>query len=205
MGAEILDYRIVDRSVSKTKYVNHVFRRVRVTGLKRGSAVEPFEINVEVIVLTGGAMVMPYFKDSTGSWNIVLVSQYRPAVKGQTKEAAGGRLDGEPYAIAMSRELEEETGIKVKPQSIRIVVNEYTHPSILSSRNIGGIIKINQYMVKNKRKAGKECENERTQVNVFDLVELIKKREVNMITLDLMTSRLLDEVAKTVGLLVKKY
>jgi len=34
---------------------------------------------------------------------------------------------------------------------------------------------------------------------------LLKKREEGVIKIDLMTSRLLDEIAKAVGLLVKKY
>ena len=195
---------IEDRSVSKTKYVNHVFRRV--TGFyKKIAATKPIEINAEVIILSGGGLILPYFSSSRGKWKIVLVSQYRPSVKTITLEAAGGGLNSEPANTALSRELLEETGIKVNPQSIKIAVNEYTHPSILSSRFIGGIVRINQCMVQNKRKAGNKYENERTQVEVFGLVELIKKREANLITLDLMTSRLVDEVAKTVGLLVKNY
>lgn len=196
--------RVKDKIISKTKYVNHVFRRV--TGFKKKSAAtEPIETNTEVIILSGGGLILPYFSSSRGRWKIVLVSQYRPAVLKKTLEAAGGLLDHQSVKTALIRELLEETGIKVNPQSIKITVNEYTHPSILSTRFIGGIVRINQNMVKNKKKAGNEFENERTQVEIFDLVELIKKRETNLITLDLMTSRLLDEVAKTVGLLVKKY
>lgn len=194
---------ISDKTISKTKYVNHVFRSV--TGLnKNGAATKPIKISVEVIILKGGGLVLPYFKNSDGKWKIVLVSQYRPAVKKRTIEAPGGRLDSEPAKTALSRELLEETGIKVRPKSIEIVVNEYTHPSILSSCNIGGIVKINQSMVKNKSEAGKKWENEWTQVEVFDLVEIIKKRKANLVMLDLMTSRLIDEIAKATELLIKK-
>ena len=204
MNNKIFGCSIVDKSVSKTLHVNHVFRHV--TGYKNNdTGTEPIEMNVEIIILSGGGLVLPYFKNSRGKWNIVLVTQFRPAVRKITLEAAGGRLDREPAKIALARELLEETGIKVKSQSIKIVVNEYTHPSILSSCNIGGIVKINQRMVKNKRKAGKECEDEWTQVEVLDLIGLMKKRDLNLITLDLMTSRLLDEVAKATGLLIKKY
>lgn len=193
-----------DKSVSKTKYVNHVLRRV--TGLKRkNAATEPIKTNTEVIILSGGGLILPYFNNSRGEWKIVLVSQYRPAVLKKTLEAAGGRLDNQPPKIALSRELLEETGIKVKPQSIKITVNEYTHPSILSTCFIGGIVRINRRMVKNKKKAGNEFENERTQVEVFDLIEILKNRDNGLIMLDLMTSRLIDEVAKAVGLLIKKY
>lgn len=204
MDDKTLRYHITDESVSKTKYVNHVFRRV--TGFrKKGATTEPIEINTEVIILPGGGLVLPYFKNNNGKWKIVLVSQFRPAVKTKTLEAPGGRLDSESPAIALSRELAEETGIKVKPQSITIVVNEYTHPSILNTQNIGGIVKIKSGMVKNKKMAGNDHENEWTQVEVFNLIEILKKRDGGLIMLDLMTSRLLDEVAKTVGLLVKKY
>lgn len=204
MGNKLSDYSIMDRAVSKTKYVNHVFRRV--TGFnKNGATTEPIEINVEVIILPGGGLILPYFKNSRGRWSVVLVSQYRPAVKSTTLEAPGGILDSKFPKVALARELLEETGIRVSWQSIKIVVIEYTHPSILSNYNIGGIVRVDPKMVLNKKMAGKRCENERTQVEVFDLIELIKNREMSMMTFDLMTSRLIDEVAKTVGLLVKKY
>ena len=197
MDREIAIYSIKDRSVSKTEHINHVFRKVTVFK-------NSIEKNTEVIILSGGGLVLPYFK-SRDKWKIVLVSQFRPAVLKRTLEAPGGRLDSEPPAIALSRELLEETGIKVRPQSIAIVVSEYTHPSILSTQNIGGIVKVKENMVKNKKKAGKKSENEWTQVEVFDLVEILRKRDYGRIMIDLMTSRLIDEVAKAVGLLVKKY
>ena len=199
------NYSIQDEAVSKTKYVTHVQRRV-IFFKKRGAKIKPIEINSNVIILSGGGLVLPYFRNNRDKWNIVLVSQFRPAVKAMTVEAPGGRLDLEAPDIALSRELLEEAGIKVKPQSIKIVVNEYTHPSILSTINIGGIVEIKEGMVKNKKMAGNgSCENEWTQVEIFDLVEIMKKRDAKLIMLDLMTSRLIDEVAKTVGLLVKKY
>lgn len=205
MSSKILGCSVTDKSISRTKYINHVFRHV--TGsMKRKGVIKPFETNTEVFILPGGGgMVLPYFKDSKGRWKIVLVGQYRPAVEKQTIEAAGGRLDGELPKIALSRELAEESDIKVKARSIKIVVREYVHPSIISASFFGGIVRINQCMVKNKKNAGKKSENEWTQVEVFDLVEILKKRGRGSITLDLMTSRLIDEVAKAAGLLVKKY
>ncbi len=204
MFDQILVKSVTDRSVSETKHVKHVFRLV--AGFrKNGTRTEPVEINREVILLSGGGLVLPYFKNGRDKWKVVLISQYRPAIDKTIIEAAGGILGSEPVDIALSRELLEETGIKVKPQSIRIMVNEYVHPSILSSCSIGGIVEIDRHIVKNKRKAGLEYENEWTQVEVLDLTELIKKREANLIMIDLMTSRLIDEVAKATGLLVKKY
>ena len=187
-----MKHHIKEKIISKTKYVEHIIRTA--AGYSR-----------EVIKLPLGGQVLPYFKDNRNAWRVVLVNQYRPAVLKKTIEAAGGQLDYEPAETALSRELLEETGIKVNPESIKIVINEYTHPSILNTCSTGGIVKINQRMVKNKRKAGNNHENEQTQVEIFDLIKLIKKREANLITLDLITSRLIDEVAKTVGLLVKKY
>lgn len=198
------NYSVQDETVSKTKYVTHVLRRV-IFFKKKGAEIKPIEINSNVIILSGGGLVLPYFKNSRGKWKIVLVRQFRPAVKSITIEAPGGRLDSQEPAVALARELFEEAGIRVKPKSIKIVVNEYTHPSILSTINIGGIVEIKAGMVKNKKMAGNGYENEWTQVEVLDLIEIIKKREANLVTLDLMTSRLLDEVSKATGLLVKKY
>ena len=158
-----------------------------------------------VVILVPGGMVIPYFMSSKGKWKIVLVSQYRLAVKKKTLEGAGGRLDNEPVQIALSRELQEETGVKVKPSAIRIVLYEYTHPSILRSSIFGGIVKINENMVINKKRAGKKSENERTQVEIFDLIDFMEKREKKLIKIDLLTSRLLDEAAKAAGLLTKNY
>lgn len=192
---------IIDRTLLTTKYIKLVFRRVRFNEKNA----KPFEINADVIILPLGGLILPYFKDSKGKWKIVLVSQYRPAVKKTTIEAPGGRLDSEPVGIALSRELEEETGIKVKPQSIKIVVKEYSNTSIINTYILGGIVRINQSMVKNKKNAGKESENERTRVEIFDLIEILKKRESSLIIFDLLTSRLIDEIAKITGLLIKKY
>ena len=164
---------IEDRSVSKTKYVNHVFRRV--TGFyKKIAATKPIEINAEVIILSGGGLILPYFSSSRGKWKIVLVSQYRPSVKTITLEAAGGGLNSEPANTALSRELLEETGIKVNPQSIKIAVNEYTHPSILSSRFIGGIVRINQCMVQNKEKPETNMKMNERKLKFLALLNLLK-------------------------------
>lgn len=164
-----------------------------------------FNNNSSVIKLPNGGQVIPYFKDSSGNWKVVMIIQYRIPVKTETIEGAGGRI-GKNEAIqkALARELNEETGIKLNPRTIKIVFNEYVAPSLLDASMFGGISRINTDMVKNKNRmdSGK---NERTQVEIFDLKNLLKKREAGAIKIDLMTSRLLDEMAKAVGLLVKKY
>src|SRR3989338_10792436 len=109
MGGEVIGCSITDKTVSKTKYVNHVFRRV--TGFVRTeNTAEPVEMNTEVIILPDGGQIIPYFKDLKGKWKIVLVSQYRPAIKGETIEAPGGVIGVHKNAQkALSRELREET------------------------------------------------------------------------------------------------
>lgn len=192
---------IRDKTVLATKYIKHVFRHVKFNNKKS----EPFEMNTNVIILPLGGLILPYFKDSEGKWKIVLVRQYRPAVKKQTIEAPGGKLDSEPAKTALSRELKEETGIKVGPKTIKIVIREYSNTSIININIIGGIVRINQCMVKDKKNAGNKSENEWTQVKIFDLIEILKKRDNGSIMLDLLTSRLIDEVAKEIGLLIKNY
>lgn len=181
-----------EKIISKTKYVEHVTRTV--AGYSR-----------EVIKLPIGGQVLPYFKDIKGVWHVVLVSQYRIALKKKTLEAAGGRIDkGEAVQKALARELNEETGINAKPQAVTIIFNEYALTSLLNTSVFGGIIRISANMVKNKKKQN-SGNGERTQVEIFNLKDLLKKREKGTIKIDLLTSRLLDGVAKAVGLLVKKY
>ncbi len=204
MKSRIPKFLIQDRIISRTKYVKYVRRRVAFFQNEK-ARVKTFETNTSVIMLANGGLVLPYFKNGRGRWKIVLVSQFRPAVKTVIVEAPGGMLDSEPPDSALTRELSEETGIKIKSRSVAIVASEYIHPSILSNIIVGGIVEIKANMVKNKKTAGINCENEWTRVEVFDLVEIMKKRDAHAIMLDLMTSRLIDEVAKVTKLLVKKY
>ena len=181
-----------EKIISKTKYVEHVVRTV--DGFNR-----------EVIKLPPGGQVLPYFKGTFGNWKVVLVSQFRISLEVKTIEGAGGRIDkGEAVEKALARELNEEAGIRVKPKAVTIVFNEYILTSLLNASAFGGIVKINAKMVENKKKRD-SGNGEHTQVEVFDLKDLLRKREAGTIKIDLMTSRLFDEVAKAVGLLVKKY
>lgn len=204
MENKILGSSIKDRVISKTKFVTHILRNV--SGFRKiGTKIMPVKMNTEVIILPDGGQVIPYFKDRKGKWKIVLVSQYRAAVKEKTIEGAGGRSDDEIVKVALSRELKEEVGVKIMPSSLRIVFREYIHPPITNAVVYGGIVKIYPMMVVNKKMAGMKNENEWTQVEIFDLIEILRKRDNGLMVLDLLTSRLIDEVAKAVGLLVKKY
>lgn len=204
MDGEILACSVEDKTLLKTKFINIVSRNIA-GSIKSGAIIEPFEMTYEVIVLPDGGQVIPYFKDSDSRWKIVLISQYRPAVQEKTFEGAGGRIDDESAKMALSRELQEETGIKVDPQIIRIVFHEYGNSSIVSASVYGGIVQISAGMVEDKKEAENQSENERTQVEVFDLIRILKNRDNEKIMMDLLTSRLLDEVAKATGLLAKKY
>lgn len=204
MESRVLTRLIKDELISKTKFVHHVLR-VTPWFRKNGKLGLVKMIKNEVIIGPPGGQVLPYFIDTSGRWKIVLVSQYRPAVKVITLEGAGGRFDNEPAQTALIRELKEETGIDVKSELVKIVFEEYTHPSILSATVFGGIVEITENMVEDKKKAGKRCENEQTQVKIFDLINFLKSREMRLIKIDLLTSRLLDEVAKATGHLVKTY
>ncbi len=183
---------IKEKIISKTKYVEHVVRTV--DGFNR-----------EVVKLPPGGQVLPYFKDTSGKWKIVLVSQYRISLERKTIEGAGGGIDKDEYVPkALARELNEEAGIKVKSQDITMVFSEYILTSLLNATMFGGIVRINAHMVKNKNKRN-SGNGERTQVEIFDLKDLLRKREAGAIKIDLMTSRLIDEVAKATGLLIRKY
>lgn len=185
-------HKVKEKIISKTKYVEHVMRMVN--GYDR-----------EVIKLPTGGQVMPYFKGAKGLWHIVLVSQYRISLGIRTIEGPGGRIDkGENVKKAMARELYEETGIRVMPQAIAIIFNEHILTSLLDAGIFGGIVKIKADMVKNKENHD-SGNGEQTLVEIVNLKDFLKKRREKKIKIDLMTSRLVDEVAKNVGLLVEKY
>lgn len=190
-------YSVKDKTVSKIRRMKIVLRTVSDPARK---------ITIPVIKLPTGGMVLPYFKDPiSGDWKIVMIKQFRPAIKNETFEAPGGMVDvGETPIMALCRELEEETGIKVEPQLIQIVLYEYVSPPALDYYQFGGIAEINSKMIKRK-KAGKKEEGEQTEIEIFNLADILKKRDMCAIQLDFLTSRLLDEVAKVAGLLIKKY
>ena len=204
MGDEVSEFFIKEELVSKNRYVEHVIRTA-ISFKRKDRRLKPVKIKRTVIKLPPGGQVLPYFKDTFGKWKVVLVSQYRISLEVKTIEGAGGRIDkGETEEKALARELNEETGIKVEPKAITIVFNEYILTSLLNASAFGGIVRIKDSMVKNKNKRD-SGNGELTQVEIFDLKDLLRKREARAIKIDFMTSRLLDEVAKVTKLLVKKY
>lgn len=196
--------RVEERIISKTKYLKHVIRTVA-NFRDNGETSGLIKINSSVIKLPSGGQIIPYFRNSSGKWKVVMVNQYRVPIKTETIEGAGGRINkGEAVKKAMARELSEETGIKIKPEIITIVFNEYALPSLVDASVFGGVVRINAHMVVDKKKQN-SGNGERTQVRIFDLINFLRKRDKKTIKIDLFTSRLIDEIAKVVGLLVKKY
>ncbi len=94
---------------------------------------------------TGPAVsILPYFYDKKKKeWFIVLVKQYRPAVDAMCLEAPGGLTKkGRNLKKEMARELVEESGIKVKPESIKIVGKQHLATSFCDQVVHLGIVEI---------------------------------------------------------------
>lgn len=81
----------------------------------------------EVIVHPGSAAIVPFITED----EILLIQQYRHAVKETMYEIPAGTLDaGESFAICAARELEEETGYRAGVLEPLIIL--YPSPGILS-------------------------------------------------------------------------
>lgn len=199
----VIENEIQEKVISKTEFLAHVIRKVKVLR-ERGECLSSDDLEREVIKLPRAGQILPYFKDpGDNRWKVVLVSQYRIAVRSETLEAPGGIFDkGEAPEEALARELKEETGIKVGSNTIQIVLYENPLISLLDSALFGGIVKVGSKSAKSGKKSGLDTETEWTRVEVLDLVSLLKKPEKIM---DMMTARLLNEVAKETGLLTKNY
>jgi len=157
-----------------------------------------------------GAMVIPYFyKD--GQWMVVIVRQFRIALADgkeddyETLEAVAGEAYGDDKKVCMAAELKEEAGILVDPSKIKMVACEFHVPSSFSDDLYSGIVEIEESQIPKEILAGEWFDGEYTIVEIHPLVELLRARNQGGIKLDVWTARVLDEVAKQVGLLVKNY
>lgn len=158
----------------------------------------------DTIEAPDGAQLLPYFW-AGDEWIVVLVEQFRIAIPGQTYEAPGGEVDERDPAAAMARELSEETGIKIDHKAVEIVFCERIQPSMMAARIWGGIVRINPADLPPELLNGEVAFGDYTVLITKPLEELLVKRDTLTADFDLMLSRLLDEVAKRVGLLQKHY
>lgn len=175
--------------------------------LSIGTTVRKYTSQRSVIEGPDGAQILPYFKTDSG-WKVVMVELFRIALPGQTLEAAGGEIDENEKdpRLTMARELKEETGIEVHHDDIRIVLEELTQPSIMAATAFGGIVEILESQIPSNLVHGEWDTGEYTVVVIKPLLELLRFRDsMPEARFDLWASRLLDEVAKKVGVLVKNY
>lgn len=169
-----------------------------------GKVVRTYTSQRDTIEAPDGALILPYFREGS-SWFVVMVEQFRIALPGKTIESPGGEVDRAAIKQSMARELEEETRITVDSARIDLVFKELFNPSMMASKSYGGIVEIQLSEVPEQLLAGEWHLGEYTVVLVRPLVELLRQRDAMETELALYTSRLLDEVAKKVGLLSKSY
>ncbi len=161
-----------------------------------------------------GCVVVPYFHDPFDNrWKIVMVKQFRVAVESETIEPAGGRISEDPLICfskdlaknAMAREMEEEIGLVVHPSKIKIVLVEWILNSLLNNTFFGGIVQINSEDIPEDGIRGEWGLCEYSINCIFDLTDILKDRDDGRKKFDLISSRMLDEVAKEVGILKISY
>lgn len=200
---EIIEGNVV--LMNKTGTVNFCFARSEVEiHSDDGSLISSYKSQRGVVYAPDGAQVLPYFRyDSI--WHVVMVEQFRIAVPIQTLECPGGEVDFADIQSSMAKELREETQIEIKPARIKVVFRELIQPSTMNAWAYGSIVELNQKEIPDKVIGGEWQFGEYTALVVKPLVELLKLRDSGNHNLDLWASRLLDEVAKEVGLLRKCY
>ncbi len=157
-----------------------------------------------VVTAPHGATLLPYFIRGE-EVRVVMVEQFRIALCSSNLEAAGGEADEENVRASMARELEEEARITVSSESIKLVYGAYIQPSMMASMAFGGIVRISEDELPKELLGGEHQFGEFTVLSVRPLVPLLKARDAGDVTLDLETSRLLDAVAETVGLITRHY
>lgn len=153
-----------------------------------------------------GVNVLPYFYRGESVW-VVMVRQFRIALGGQNKETLecpGGGLEGEVLA-GMVKELYEETRICVDLNRIKLVLHELAWPSMLSVAAWGGIVKIDESEIPKELLFGEWFDGEYSIREIHPLKNLLEFRDSDEMRFDLWTSRMLDELAKEVGLFSRTY
>lgn len=172
-----------------------------------------------VLFVNDGCALLPYFIETDGRWKVVFVEQFRIALLEATIEVPGGIVseggygklklmeckDQEEVKDAMARELKEETGIEAARDRIKIVLNEWAWPSMTNAKLWGGIVEISNKDLPEENVCGEWNYGEYTICVVYDLIEILYNRETGRKRFDLLTSRLIDEVAKATGWLKKMY
>lgn len=189
--------KIVNRKeLLKWGYIGFVEKEA---DIKLSGRSKTLKITRGAIEAPDGANVLPYFLSDRNKYYIVLIAQFRNAVGAVTWEAPGGVVGPGGIKKSMARELEQEAGIKINPKNIKIVFKEYFLPSLVNAFGWGGIVEIKESDLPSSRIHGEVREEEFTLLIIRSLSEIIKMRQGQQIVLDLWTSRLIDEVARTVG------
>ena len=125
----------------------------------------------EVIEHPGSAAVIPFItKDE-----IILIQQYRHAVKELIYEIPAGTLDeGETFITCAGRELEEEIGYKA--ETLEPLVILYPSPGILSE--IMHLFKATNLVKTQTNHQADESIKGIVQVKLSDALEMVKKGEI---------------------------
>jgi ADP-ribose pyrophosphatase len=151
---------------SKTIY------RGRIVELKVDRVIEPggVETTREVVCHPGSVVVLPHLPDG----RLILVRQYRYAVKESLWElVAGGMERGETARQGARRELLEEAGYRARV--LKPLVEFYPSPGILSEK----MHLVEAWdLIPGK---GQPDADERIEVGLFNLEEIVKKIRSNKI------------------------
>ena len=125
----------------------------------------------EVIEHPGSAAVIPFItKDE-----IILIQQYRHAVKELIYEIPAGTLDeGETFIACAGRELEEEIGYKA--ETLEPLVILYPSPGVLSE--IMHLFKATNLVKTQTNHQADESIKGIVQVKLSDALEMVKKGEI---------------------------
>lgn len=125
----------------------------------------------EVVEHPGSAAIIPFISKD----EIILIQQYRHAVKETLYEIPAGTLDqGETFSICAGRELEEETGYRAG--SLEPLVILYPSPGILSE--MMHLFKATNLVKTQTSYQMDESIKGTVQVKLRDALEMIKKGEI---------------------------